>query len=149
MSSYALKTELLGSEASRPFLSSYALKTELLGSGAPRPFLSSYALKTKLLSSGAPRPSLSSYALKTKLLGSGVPRPFHLPSLGKVRVALIRIYGELVRITRLPKRPGFLINRGPFVVGLCFPNFVLSLAESESAHDGASGFGHHCMGSVR
>ena len=26
------------------------------------------------------------------------------------------------------------------------PTFVLSLAESESAHDEASEFGHHCMG---
>ena len=64
-------------------------------------------------------------------------------------MALMRIYGELGRITGLPKRPDFLINSGPSVVGLCFPNFVLSLAELESAHDGASEFGHHCMGSVR
>ena len=64
-------------------------------------------------------------------------------------MALMQIYGELGRIAWLPKRPGFLINSGPSVVGLCFPNFVLSLVESESAHDGASGFGHHCMGSVR
>ena len=52
---------------------------------------------------------------------------------------LMRIYGELGRIARLPKRPGFLINSGPSVVGLCFPNFVLPSVESESAHDGASG----------
>ena len=72
-----------------------------------------------------------------------------LPSLGKARVALMRIYRELGRIARLLKSPGFLINSGPSVVGLCFPNFVLPLAESESAHDGASGFGYHYMGSVR
>ena len=173
LSSYALKTELLGSGALRPFLSSYAIKTELLGSGALRPFLSSYAIKTELLGSEALRPFLSSYALKTellgsratwlrgslaflsgyalktKLLGSGALRPFHLPFLGKARVALMRIYGELGWIVRLPKCPGFLINSGPSVVVLCFPNFVLSLAESESTHDGASGFGHHCMGFVR
>ena len=59
------------------------------------------------------------------------------------------MYGELGRIAWLTKCPGFLINSGLSMVGLCFPNFVLSLAESESAHDGASGFGHHCMGSVR
>ena len=64
-------------------------------------------------------------------------------------MALMQIYGELGKIVRLPKRPRFLINSGPSVVGLCFPNFVLSLAESESAHDGASGFGHHYMGSIR
>ena len=64
-------------------------------------------------------------------------------------MALMRIYGELGWIVQRPKIPSFLINSGPSVVGLCFPNFVLSLAESESAHDGASGFGHHCMGSVR
>ena len=144
-----MKTELLGSGALRPFLSSYALKIELLGSGDPRPSLSSYALKTELLGSRAPRPFLSSYALKTELLGSGAPRPFRLPSLGKARVALMRIYGEFGRIARLSKRHGFLINSGPSVVGLCFPNFILSLAESESAHDGVSGFGHHCMGSVQ
>ena len=101
-----------------------------------------------LLGSRAPRPFLSSYATKTELLGSGVPRPFRLPSLGKARVDLMRIYGELGRIARLPKRPGFLINSGPSMVRLCFPNFVLSLVESESVHDGASGFGHHCMGSI-
>ena len=28
------------------------------------------------------------------------------------------------------------------------PTFVLSLAKSESTHDEASGFGHHCMGSM-
>ena len=130
-------------------MSSYALKIDLLGSGDPRPSLSSYALKTELLSSRVPRPFLSSYALKTELLGSGAPRPFRLPTLGKARVALMQIYGEFGRIARLPKRPGFLINSGPSVVGLCFPNFVLYLVESESAHDGASGFGHHCMGSVQ
>ena len=64
-------------------------------------------------------------------------------------MALMRIYGELGQIVQLPKCPGFLINNGPFVVGLCFPNFVLSLAESEFTHDGASGFGHHCMGFFR
>ena len=32
----------------------------------------------------------------------------------------MRIYGELGRIVRLPKRPGFLINRDPSVVVLCF-----------------------------
>ena len=64
-------------------------------------------------------------------------------------MALMRIYGELGRIARLPKCPGFLINSGPTVVGLCFPNFVLSLVELESTHDGVSGFGHHCMGFVR
>ena len=37
-------------------------------------------------------------------------------------MALMRIYGELGRIARLPKCPGFLINSGPSVVGLCFPN---------------------------
>ena len=63
-------------------------------------------------------------------------------------MALMRIYGELGRIAQLPKRPGLLINSGPSMVGLCFPNFVLPLAELESAHDRASGFGHHCMGSV-
>ena len=52
--SYALKTELLCSRASRPFLSNYAMKIELLGSGALRPFLRSYALKTELLGFGAP-----------------------------------------------------------------------------------------------
>ena len=105
-----------------------------------------YALKTELLGSGAPRPFLSSYAPKTELLGSGVPRPFRLPSLGKACVALMRIYGELGQIARLPKRPGFLINNGPSVVGPCFQNFVLPLVESESAHDGASGFGHLAWG---
>ena len=63
-------------------------------------------------------------------------------------MALMQIYGEFRWIARLPKHPGFLINSGPSVVGLCFPNFVLSLAESESAHDGALGFGHHCTGSA-
>ena len=62
---------------------------------------------------------------------------------------LMQIYGELGRIAWLPKRPDFLIYSGPSVVGLCFPNFVLPLAESESAHDGASGFGYHCIGFVR
>ena len=80
----------------------------------------------------------------------GALRPFRLPSLRKARVALMRIYEELGQIARrLPKCPGFLINSGPSVVGLCFPNFVISLAESESTHEGASWFGHHCMGSVR
>ena len=139
----------MGFGALRPFLSSYALKTELLGSGALRPFLSSYAIKTELFGSGALRPFLSSYALKTELLGSGALKPFRLPFLGKACVALMRIYGELGWIARLPKCLGFLINSGPSVVGLCFPNFVLYLVESESAHDGASGYGHHCMGSVR
>ena len=64
-------------------------------------------------------------------------------------MALMLNYGELGRIARLPKCPGFLVNSGPSVVGLCFPNFVLSLAESESAHVGALGFSHHYMGSVR
>ena len=64
-------------------------------------------------------------------------------------MALMRIYGELGRIARLPKRLGFLINSCPYVIGVCFPNFALSLAESESAHDGASGFSHHYMGSVQ
>ena len=32
----------------------------------------------------------------------------------------MRIYGELERIARLPKRPGFLINNNPFVVVLYF-----------------------------
>ena len=63
-------------------------------------------------------------------------------------MSLMQIHGELGWIARLPKRLGFLINSGLSVVGLCFPNFFLPLAESESAHDGASGFGHHCMGSV-
>ena len=97
--------------------------------------MSSYALKIELLGFGAPRPFLSSFALKTQLLGSGAPRPFRLPSLGKACVALMR--------------PSFLINSGPSVIGLCFPNFVLSLGELESVHDGASGFGHHCMGYVQ
>ena len=116
---------------------------------ALRPFFSSYSLKTELLGFRALRPFLSSYALKTELLGSGALRPFRLPFLGKARVALMRIYGEFGRIARLPKCPGFLINSSPSVVVLCFPNFVLSLAKSESAHDGALGFGHYCMGSVR
>ena len=51
-------------------------------------------------------------------------------------MALMRIYEELGRIARLPKCLGFLINSGPSVVGLCFPNFVLSLVELESTHDG-------------
>ena len=130
-------------------MSRYALKTKLLSSRVPRPFLSSYAPKTELLGSRAPRIFLSSYARKTKLLGSGVPRPFCLSSLGKARVALMQIYGELGRIARLPKRSDFLINSGPSMLGLCFPNFVLSLVELESAHGGASGFGHHYTGSVR
>ena len=75
-------------------------------------------------------------------------RPFCLPSLGKAHLDLMRIQEDLGRIARLPKCFGFVINSGPSVVGPCFPNFVLSLAKSESAHDGASGFGHHCVGSV-
>ena len=35
-------------------------------------------------------------------------------------MALMLIYGELERIARLPKRPGFLINSDPSVVVLCF-----------------------------
>ena len=50
-----MKTEFLGSDAVRPFLSSYALTTEL---------------KTKLLGFGAGRPCLRSYAKKIDLLGS-------------------------------------------------------------------------------
>ena len=139
MGSYALKTKLLGFGALRPFLSSYALKTELLSYWAPWLFGLPKQLcsKTKLLGSRALRPFLSNYALKTQLLGFEALRPFHLPSLGKVCVALMRIYGELGQIARLPKCHGFLINSGPSVVGLCFLNFVLSLAESESTHAGA------------
>ena len=52
-----MKTELLGSDAVRPFLSSCALtielKTKLLGFGAGRPYLSSYAKKIDLLGSEA------------------------------------------------------------------------------------------------
>ena len=43
-------------------------------------------------------PSLRIYALQTELLGSGALRTFRLPSFGKARVALMRIYGELERI---------------------------------------------------
>ena len=39
-----------------------------------------------------------------ELLGSVVIWHFLLPSLGKVRVALMRIYGEFERIARFPKR---------------------------------------------
>ena len=35
-------------------------------------------------------------------------------------MALMRMYGELRRIERLPKRPSFLINNDPSVVVLCF-----------------------------
>ena len=35
---------------------------------------------------------------------------FCLPSLGKARVVLMRIYGELGRTAWFPKCPGFLIN---------------------------------------
>ena len=48
-----------------------------------------------------------------ELHGSVVTWPFCLPSLGKARVALMQIYGELERIARLPKHPDFLINSDP------------------------------------
>ena len=35
-------------------------------------------------------------------------------------MALMRIYGELGQIARLPKRPGFLRNSDPSMVVLCF-----------------------------
>ena len=35
-------------------------------------------------------------------------------------MALMRIYGELGRIARLPKCPGFLINSDPSMEVLCF-----------------------------
>ena len=35
-------------------------------------------------------------------------------------MALMRIYGELGRLARLPKRPGFLINSDLSMVVLCF-----------------------------
>ena len=60
-------------------------------------------------------------------------------------MALMQVYGELGRIVRLPKRPGFPINNGRFIVVMCF---VLSLAESEPAHDGALRSSHRCMGSI-
>ena len=66
--------------------------------------------------------------LQIEVLGSEVLRPFRLPSLGKARVALIRIYGELERIAQLPKRPGSLINRDPSVMVIMLLTFVLSLA---------------------
>ena len=50
-------------------------------------------------------------------------RPFRLPSLGKARVALMWIRGELERIVRLPKRPGFLINNDPSVMMLMLHSF--------------------------
>ena len=37
---------------------------------------------------------------------------FHLPSLGKARTILMRIYGELRRTTWFPKCSSFLINSG-------------------------------------
>ena len=51
------------------------------------------------------------------------PWPFRLPSLGKARVALMQIYGELGRIVRFAKCHGFLINSGPSVVVLCFQTY--------------------------
>ena len=46
--------------------------------------------------------------------------PSRLLSLKKARVALMQVYGELERIARLPRRPGFLINSDPSAVVLCF-----------------------------
>ena len=63
--------------------------------------------------------------MQTELLGSLVAWPFRLPSLGKACVALMRIYGELERIARLPKCPGSLINSNPSVMVLTLPTFVL------------------------
>ena len=40
-------------------------------------------------------------------------------------MALMRIYGKLERITRLPKRSGSLINSDPSVMMLMLPTFVL------------------------
>ena len=41
-------------------------------------------------------------------------------------MALMRIYGELGRIARLPNRPGFFINSDPSMVVLCFqPSSIL------------------------
>ena len=60
-----------------------------------------------------------------ELHGSVATWPFRLPSLGKVRVALMRIYGELERIARLTKRPSSLINSDPSVMVLTLPTFIL------------------------
>ena len=58
-----------------------------------------------------------------KLHGSLATWLFCLPSLRKARVALMRIYGELERIARLPKRPGSLINSDPPCDGAYAYNF--------------------------
>ena len=48
-------------------------------------------------------------------------------------MALMQIYGELERIARLPKRPGFLINSDPSMVVLCFqPSSFLWQSRSPS-----------------
>ena len=60
-----------------------------------------------------------------ELHGSVATWPFCFPYLGKARVALMRIYEELERIARLPKRLDFLINRDPSVMVLTLPTFVL------------------------
>ena len=58
--------------------------------------------------------------------------PFRLLSLEKTRAALMRIHGELGRIVRFSKCPGFLINSSPSVVILCFPTSSL-LWKSQSS----------------
>ena len=46
--------------------------------------------------------------------------PFRLLSLVKAHMVLMRICGELGRMARFPKCPGFLIHSGLSVVVLCF-----------------------------
>ena len=64
-------------------------------------------------------------------------------------MVLMRIYGELGRTARFPKCPDFLINSGlsrSYFASILLPFFFM---KTEFAHDKASRFGHHCMGSVR
>ena len=89
-------------------------------------------MRTELLSSCATwlrgyLAFLSCYALQTELLGSVAAWPFLLPSLGKARVVLMQIYGELERIVRLPERPGSLINSDPSMMVLTLRTFFLFL----------------------